>query len=141
MAFGKTNNDPKKNAFGSGLWQGKNRLITSPQPLPSRLTPPGNEHWQESDWNSYYQFGRLVILLWVETQLTKNDTDWNKYEKILSQLHESLTEHSTFNEITQAIEQITTKIKALKINNQQNIIEKKPLQRLLEIIMQKFSPD
>lgn len=142
MAFSKPSIQAEKNAFGAGLWQGKNKFISIPKPLPSKLMPTNKKHWQDTNLENQYQFGRFVILLWVVSQLTNDLSDWNKHKKTLFQLHKNLADYANNTELTQSmlvsIEQVTTTIEGFK--DKQNITKKKPLQRLLEVIMQKFSP-
>jgi hypothetical protein len=74
-------------AFGAGLWVGKRELSGSAnRPLPTRLAPPTEFNWVDTEWVDYYQFGRWVVLLWAEAKAEQGTQDWARQERIFEAL-------------------------------------------------------
>ena len=144
MGFSQSRSDPQYKAFGAGLWTGRKNMLADQQAqLPAKLKPAKQNQWLDTEWSNFYLLGRWVILLWAETQFQEGAVDWEQHEQILQQWRAEAVEQTSNQDDVQAIlvslEPIGEKLALLQ--SPQNQHERESLRRLLEMFMQKYSPD
>jgi len=87
---------PPAQAFGAGLWDGKQQLSASSQrkPLPDFLLPKeGKKDWQGTQWAVYYHTGRWSSLLQAvcaEDAEEMPDDFWKEQQMIIDRLEKGI---------------------------------------------------
>ena len=139
MGFNSTGSNPQQQAFGAGLWIGKNQLLANATDnLPESLAPADNQPWQNSQWADFYQLGRWMFLLWVETQTEVGQANWTQHAEILHQLMDQSEEPKT--KVNGSIRAIDAQLQRL-IVSPNSAREQNQLRRMLEMSMQEYAPD
>ena len=86
LGFSESQPTPPMQAFGAGVWVGRQALLgTETAPLPEPLSPPAGVHWPETEWGDYYALGRWTVLVWALAQV-EGVQDWREHERLLERL-------------------------------------------------------
>ena len=93
LGFSESQPTPQMQAFGAGVWVGRQRLLgTEAAPLPEPLSPPAGVRWPETEWGDYYALGRWTVLVWALAKAEQNVQDWREHERLLERLLAHLRE-------------------------------------------------
>ena len=92
LGFSESPPTPPTQAFGAGVWVGRQVLLgTETAPLPEPLSPPVGVRWPETEWGDYYALGRWTVLVWALAQI-EGVQDWREHERLLERLLAHLRE-------------------------------------------------
>jgi hypothetical protein len=66
LAFSRSHPSAPRQAFGAGLWAGRQALSSAEarEAPPAFLSPPGVVGWPNTAWADYYALGRWMVLGW-----------------------------------------------------------------------------
>lgn len=66
LAFSGSHRSAPRQAFGAGLWAGRQALLSAEarEAPPAFLSPPGGVGWPNTAWADYYALGRWMVLVW-----------------------------------------------------------------------------
>ncbi len=127
-------------AVGTGIWNTRNTLINSKDPLPSQLVSELAIDWQNSEWRDYYAFGQWTVSAWVLTKAKHVDqSQWAELSKILQTLETSFKQHQPEPEAKLALQIIDKmKVSLARLSNKEDILAQTTLVREIEQGLQKL---
>lgn len=143
LGFSDAQPSPPRQAFGAGLWAGKNAPFgENVIPLPASLSPPSGSTWSDTRWADYYQFGRWTVTLWALAKNEQREQDWDHHLRILDSLIEHFTKRDPMErEATQAVATLK-RIQPLlaAVRNQADHRAYANLARELRVTIQRLGP-
>lgn len=87
LGFNEAATTPARQAFGAGLWSGRQALLMDRTGvLPEALSPPAGRSWADSDWKPYYEFGRWTVLMWAQARSCQTTQQWSSHRAIFELL-------------------------------------------------------
>jgi hypothetical protein len=133
---------PPTQAFGAGVWVGRQTLLgTETASLPELLSPPAGVRWPETEWGDYYALGRWTVLVWALAQV-EGVQDWREQQRLLERLLANLKKRVPLEEEAKravaALERIHALLVALE--HKANERTRANLRRGLEKTLQQLSP-
>jgi hypothetical protein len=142
LGFSESQPTPPMQAFGAGVWVGRQMLLgTETAPLPEPLSPPAGVRWPETEWGDYYALGRWTVLVWALAQV-ESVQDWREHERLLDRLLANLKERlpleAEAKRAVTALERIHALLVALE--HEANERTRANLRRGLEKTLQQLSP-
>lgn len=143
LGFSETQLTRPKQAFGAGLWTGKNTPFGEEAiPLPEALSPPPGSDWEDTQWAVYHQFGRWTVILWALAKTEHKGDYWHDHSHVLNSLVAHFTkrapiEHEATHAVA-ALRRIQTLLAA--VANQADHQTCSKLARELMITMQRLGP-
>jgi hypothetical protein len=143
LGFSEAQPTPPTQAFGAGVWVGRQALLgTEAVSLPQLLSPPAEVRWPETQWGDYYALGRWTVLTWTLTKAEQNIQDWRPHQLILDRLLANLKKRPSMEEEAKRAVAALERIQALlvAVQRQANEQVRAKLSRRLEIIMQQLAP-
>jgi hypothetical protein len=142
LGFSESQPTPPMQAFGAGVWVGRQMLLgTETAPLPEPLSPPAGVRWPETEWGDYYALGRWTVLVWALAQI-EGVQDWREHERLLERLLAHLRERVSLEAEAKRAVAAFERIHALLVNLEHEASEqtRADLRRGLEITLQQLSP-
>jgi hypothetical protein len=144
LGFSESQPTPPMQAFGAGVWVGRQMLLgTEAAPLPEPLSPPAGVHWPETEWGDYYALGRWTVLVWALAQV-EGVQDWHEHERLLERLLARLRERVSLEAEAKRAVAAFERIHALLVDLEHEANEqtqtRAELRRGLEITLQQLSP-
>jgi hypothetical protein len=142
LGFSESPPTPPMQAFGAGVWVGRQALLgTETAPLPEPLSPPAGVRWPETEWGDYYALGRWTVLVWALAQV-EGVQDWREHERLLERLLAHLRKRVSLEEEAQRAVAALERLQALLVALEQEINEQTcaELSRGLEKTLQQLSP-
>jgi hypothetical protein len=142
LGFSESQPTPPTQAFGAGVWVGRQALLgTQAAPLPELLSPPAEVRWPETEWGDYYALGRWTVLVWALAQV-EGAQDWREHERLLERLLAHLKERVSLEVEAKRAVAALERIHALLVALEQEANERTRanLRRRLEKTMQQLSP-
>jgi hypothetical protein len=142
LGFSESQPTPPTQAFGAGVWVGRQMLLgTETAPLPEPLSPPAGVRWPETEWGDYYALGRWTVLAWALAQV-EGVQDWHEHERLLERLLAHLKERVPLEEEAKRAVAALERLQALLVALQRQVNEqtRANLSRGLEITLQQLSP-
>jgi hypothetical protein len=143
LGFSESPPTPPTQAFGAGVWSGRQTLLGAAEtPLPVRLSPPAGISWSETEWGDYYALGRWTVLVWALAKAEQSAQDWRQHQLILDRLLANLKQRLPMEEEAKRAVAALERLQALlvTIERQANEQTRADLSRGLEITMQQLSP-
>lgn len=142
LGFSTGQQSPATRAFGAGLWVGRAALLgeNADIALPEFLTPTTASPWPDSEWATYYQAGRWMVLLWTLTQSVQSTGDWSAQLELLKILRSQLGERGAEEPVAQWEIELLASLEPLLVSlaRQENDAERARLSRRLEVLMQQL---
>ena len=128
-------------AVGTGIWNIRNTLINSKDPLPNQLVSELAIDWQNSEWRDFYAFGQWTVSAWVLAKAKYVDRlQWAELSKILQTLETSFKQHPQSEPeaklALQAIDKI--KVNLSRLSKKEDILAQTTLLREIEQGLQKL---
>lgn len=142
LGFSKSPPTPPTQAFGAGVWVGRQALLgTEAAPLPPLLSPPAGVRWPETEWGDYYALGRWTVLAWALAKI-EGIQDWREHERLLERLLAHLKERVSLEEEAKRAVAALERIHALLVALERgaNGRTRANLSRGLEKTLQQLSP-
>jgi hypothetical protein len=142
LGFSESQPTPPMQAFGAGVWVGRQMLLgTETAPLPEPLSPPAGVRWPETEWGDYYALGRWTVLVWALAQV-EGVQDWREHERLLERLLARLKKRVPAEEEAKRAVAALERIHALLVALEHGANEqtRTDLRRGLEISLQQLSP-
>ncbi len=143
LAFSGTHPSAPRQAFGAGLWAGRQALLSAEarEAPPAFLSPPGGVGWPNTAWADYYALGRWMVLGWrLATQ--EDVPDWQPHPGLLGSLRTRLSERVAVEEearrAVNALSRLQPQLAALA--HAADAPRREELRRALEITMQELAP-
>lgn len=143
LAFGGSHPSAPRQAFGAGLWAGRQALLSADarEGPPAFLSPPGGVGWPNTAWADYYALGRWMVLGWM-LATHENVPDWQPHPGLLDGLRARLAERVAVEEearrAVNALSRLQPQLAALA--HEANAPRREELRRALEITMQELAP-
>jgi hypothetical protein len=142
LGFSEAQPTPPTQAFGAGVWVGRQALLgTEAASLPPLLSPPAGVRWPETEWGDYYALGRWTVLVWALAQV-EGVQDWREHERLLERLLAHLRKRVSLEEEAQRAVAALERLQALLVALEQEINEqtRAELSRGVEKTLQQLSP-
>jgi hypothetical protein len=143
LGFSESQPTPPTQAFGAGVWAGRQALLgTEAVSLPPLLSLPAGVRWPETEWGDYYALGRWTVLVWALAKAEQNVQDWRPHQLILDHLLANLKQRMPVEEEAKRAVAALERIQALLValEHEANEQTRADLSRGLEITMQQLSP-
>jgi hypothetical protein len=143
LGFSESQPTPPTQAFGAGVWVGRQALLgTEAASLPPLLSPPAGVHWPETERGDYYALGRWTVLVWALAKAEQSAQDWRQHQLILDRLLANLKQRMSVEEEAKRAVAALERIQALlvAVQRQANEQVRAKLSRGLEITMQQLAP-
>ncbi|MGH8612898.1 MAG: hypothetical protein ACREYF_12975 [Gammaproteobacteria bacterium] len=143
LAFSGSHPSAPRQAFGAGLWAGRQALLSADvhEAPPAFLSPPRGVGWPNTVWTDYYALGRWTVLVWrLATQ--EDVPDWHPHPGLLDDLRARLSERVAGEEearrAVNALSRLQPQLAALA--HEADAPRREELRRALEITMQELAP-
>lgn len=143
LAFGGSHPSAPRQAFGAGLWAGRQALLSAEarEAPPAFLSPPGGAGWPNTAWADYYALGRWMVLGWMlATQ--EEVPDWRPHPGLLDDLRARLSERVSVEEEARQAVNALSRLQPLlaALAHEADAPRREELRRTLEITMQELAP-
>jgi hypothetical protein len=143
LAFSESHPSAPRQAFGAGLWAGRQALLSAKaaEAPPAFLSPPEGIGWPNTAWADYYALGRWTVLVWM---LAKQEDipGWQPHPTLLDGLRVRLSERVSAEEEARQAVNALSRIQPLlaALAHEANTPRRDELRRTLEITMQELAP-
>lgn len=143
LAFSGSHPSAPRQAFGAGLWAGRQALSSAEarEAPPAFLSPPAGAGWPNTAWADYYALGRWMVLGWM--LVTQEDVpDWQPHPGLLDGLRARLSERVSIEQEAQQAVSALSRLQPLlaALAHEANAPRREELRRALEITMQELAP-
>jgi hypothetical protein len=143
LAFSGSHPSAPRQAFGAGLWAGRQTLSSADatEAPPAFLSPPRGVDWPNTAWADYYALGRWTVLVWMLA--TQADVpDWQPHAGLLDGLRARLSERVSVEEEARRAVNALSRLQPLlaALVHEADAPRREELRRALEITMQELAP-
>ncbi|MGH8533384.1 MAG: hypothetical protein ACREV1_11845 [Gammaproteobacteria bacterium] len=143
LAFSGSHPSAPRQAFGAGLWAGRQALLSAEarEAPPAFLSPPGGAGWPDTAWADYYALGRWTVLVWMLA--TQEDVpDGQPHPGLLDGLRNRLSERISVEEEARRAVNALSRLQPLlaALAHEANGPRRDELRRALEMTMQELAP-
>lgn len=143
LAFSGSQPSAPRQAFGAGLWAGRQALSSADarEAPPAFLSPAGGGGWPNTTWADYYALGRWMVLGWMLA--TQEDVpDWQPHLGLLDGLRARLSERVSVEEEARRAVNALSRLQPLlaALAHEAKAPRRDELRRALEITMQELAP-
>lgn len=138
-AFSSSGTSVATQAFGVGLWNARNNLLNTRDPLPAQLTPKTEINWEASQYRYYYNFGQWTLNAWALAKTARvSPAQWLQQRQILKKITVGLAQQQGAEAITaiKIADKIITHLEIL--SKKPNIVTQEALLRDIEMGMQRI---
>lgn len=142
LAFGEPHPSAPRQAFGAGLWAGRQVLSAEAAEAPAAfLSPPGEIGWPDTAWADYYALGRWTVLVWM-LAMQEDVPDGQPHPGLLDGLRARLNERVSVEEEARRAVNALSRLQPLlaALRPEANAPRRDELRRALEITMQELAP-
>jgi hypothetical protein len=143
LAFSGSHPSAPRQAFGAGLWAGRQALSSAEaaEAPPAFLSPPRGVGWPNTAWADYYALGRWMVLGWrLATQA--DVPDWQPHPGLLEGLRARLSERVAVEDEARRAVNALSRLQPLlaALAHEANAPRREEFRRALEITMQELAP-
>jgi hypothetical protein len=143
LAFSRSHPSAPRQAFGAGLWAGRQALLSAEaaEAPPAFLSTPGGVGWPNTAWADYYALGRWMVLGWMLA--TQEDVpDWQLHPGLLDGLRARLSERVSVEEEARRAVNALSRLQPLlaALAHEADASRRDEFRRALEITMQELAP-